>query len=295
MKSQEFDFALSQALIAAQDYREFLKEAFRLHKEFNPTFSYATFAKRAEFSSRSFARDVIIGQKRMTAVALPKFIKGLGLRGVLKDAFIYLVGLQERDVAIDLPTRLRTERALDRLKEHLQGKGSPLSQKVPDNIFKDFQWTLVFAALGDHLGASVESVVQKTGLPDSHVRQCLKEFVHYGVATYDVDQNRYIAGDPSLVLTKLGNSDFFKSYFLYSLQLIRQLASRNFADTQSLFFNATVSIHSDELQKIRDELRGIALQFLERHENPNGTALCHLNIGWIRHPRNPINSPEKNP
>lgn len=94
---------MAQALVTAQDYRGFLAEAFRLQKLTHPNFSLASFARKAEFASRSYARDVIQGQKRITASSLPKFIKGLGLRGALKDAFIYLVGLSEPDAVMDLP------------------------------------------------------------------------------------------------------------------------------------------------------------------------------------------------
>lgn len=276
---------MAQALVTAQDYRGFLAEAFRLQKLTHPNFSLASFARKAEFASRSYARDVIQGQKRITASSLPKFIKGLGLRGALKDAFIYLVGLSEPDAVMDLPPRVRTQRALDRLKEHMQGHGSPLVEKLPDDIFQDFQWTLIFAALGDQSGTTVKEIVKKTGIEEDHVRRVLRELVNRGVATPHAKDDTFAPGDPSLVFTELGHSDFFKRYYLHSLQLIRHLATRNFADQQALFFNATVSVAQDDLPRIRDDLRSLALQFLERQENPRGTALCQLNIGWVRHHR----------
>lgn len=57
--------------------------------------SYAEFARRAGFSSRAFARELLIGKRRITASTFAQIAKALGLKGAWKDYFQTLVMIEE--------------------------------------------------------------------------------------------------------------------------------------------------------------------------------------------------------
>ena len=78
---------IAQILIGAENCRDFLLRVFEFKKTRSSGFSYAGFAKKAGFSSKSFARDVICGKKGIGGASCERFIKALQLRGEVAAAF----------------------------------------------------------------------------------------------------------------------------------------------------------------------------------------------------------------
>src|SRR5271156_3519556 len=94
------------------DSRDFLKSAFAIWQRTGKPMSYGSFARRAGLSSRSFPRDVMMGEKRVTTRSLPGFVRALGLKGDLKILFSLLVA---RDLGFTLIENSRQERNAARI------------------------------------------------------------------------------------------------------------------------------------------------------------------------------------
>jgi len=73
------------------DYREYLKAWYAFQKEQNPHFSYAVWATKAGFKSRSFMRLVMLGKRTLGVDSIPLVLKSLGLRGDEAQYFTHLV------------------------------------------------------------------------------------------------------------------------------------------------------------------------------------------------------------
>jgi uncharacterized protein (TIGR02147 family) len=82
------------------DYRDFLSAMVDYLKRTNPRFSYRWFARVAGFSSPNFLQLVATGRRNLSADAIPKFARGLGLDAGEAAVFSTLVHLgQARDDA----------------------------------------------------------------------------------------------------------------------------------------------------------------------------------------------------
>jgi uncharacterized protein (TIGR02147 family) len=73
------------------DYRSYLRDFFEEKKATNPSFSFATFARRAGLASRATAKLVLDGKRNLGLETVPKFCKGLGLAGRESRYFTALV------------------------------------------------------------------------------------------------------------------------------------------------------------------------------------------------------------
>lgn len=73
------------------NYRRYLADYYRSRKEELPAFSYRYFCNKAGIKSPVFLKQVIEGQRNLTAAMTRKFCKGLGLRGKEARFFSTLV------------------------------------------------------------------------------------------------------------------------------------------------------------------------------------------------------------
>lgn len=99
------------------NYRFFLRDYFREMKRLKDIFSHRYFARRAGFSSSSFAAHVIEGKRNLTIQSLRKMLKGVGLTG--KQA-AYFEALVMYNQARTLDEREHYFRALERLRKSTQ-------------------------------------------------------------------------------------------------------------------------------------------------------------------------------
>jgi len=73
------------------DYRKFISDYFAEQKRNGIGFSYAFFAKKAGFKSRSFMAKVISGEKALSAVSIGRVAKAMDLQKKERDYFRALV------------------------------------------------------------------------------------------------------------------------------------------------------------------------------------------------------------
>jgi uncharacterized protein (TIGR02147 family) len=73
------------------DYRKFIADYFAEQKRANARFSYAFFAKKAGFKSRSFMAKVMNGEKALSAASIGRVAKAMDLQKKERDYFKALV------------------------------------------------------------------------------------------------------------------------------------------------------------------------------------------------------------
>tara|TARA_Y100001954_G_scaffold89344_1_gene97893 strand:+ start:17067 stop:17909 length:843 start_codon:yes stop_codon:yes gene_type:complete len=78
-------------IFAFDNYRDFLKAFYEYKKSLNSRYSYRVFCNKAGISSTSYLNMIMHGKRNLTQKSIPKFVKGLSLKGNEKKYFENLV------------------------------------------------------------------------------------------------------------------------------------------------------------------------------------------------------------
>ena len=77
------------------DYRAYLRDFYDFRKDGQHGYSYRAFSKSAGFTSPNILKLVIDGERNISADAIQKFIKALGLKGAMAEYFTALVKMNQ--------------------------------------------------------------------------------------------------------------------------------------------------------------------------------------------------------
>jgi transcriptional regulator with XRE-family HTH domain len=252
-----------QSLAGAETYRQFLKLYFA-----ETGLPYAEIARRAGFSSRSYPRDVTEGRRRLTAKALPSLLRGLRLDERLAQVFqsLYFLEYPEEHPALLsramiearlAPARRRAARkpVRDEYRPRAAEKHAHLAGAVAEAV----------AALGDpEIGATLEEIRQRTGRRKSELAELLATLQADGVVRYVGDSGRYLPGSGHVNLTGLPRSEFVKAMFASAVESLKAASSRHFEREDALFVTSAVSVRSEDLPRLKREMRELLLRFVDR-------------------------------
>lgn len=268
---------LTAVLVTATDYRDFLRKAFGEMQSHNPRFSYAHFARKAGFSSRSHPKDVLDGYRRMTPATFSKFSKALGLVGDSKNYFTYLVGLEEPDIQPGNCSKQEMLMKLNKIKNRLQARLEMQKNSGDEEIYKIKHWQELYAALGTPTeGASLEEVAGRSRLPARVCEASLQKMCECHLILYSQETLRYFTKNLHVAFDKLGRDQFFKSGYLDMAHSLQKDARTNFDKNDRLFFSSAFSIRKSDLPKARKALREALLQFVADAENSEGDTIARV-------------------
>jgi uncharacterized protein (TIGR02147 family) len=264
----------------ASDYRSFIQAYIDWKKATKPSYGYASLARDAGFTARSYPRDVVMGARQLTAASLPRFIKAMKLTGESARYFSLLVYRDRPElftgtVGTDLSELLTKSRA--RLSRQMKNR----KQEHLTNVYSQSAWPLIYASLGrESVGASITEISSRSKIPAQDCKQLLQAMEHLQIVHRDSKSGRYLSQNPHLIYQGLGNSTGFKEFFVDSLQRARSSARKNFNREDRLFFSSVISVKRSELPKYKAKLRELLDTFAENVENPDGedvvTLVCSM-------------------
>lgn len=278
----ETESALTKCLIESENYHEFLQKAFAVLKEV-AGFSYASFARRAQFKARSYPRDVLLGKKRLTAKSLPRFAQALGLSSNQTEYFRLLVYLDEPDLS---PRALSKEQITELIQDRQKKLRSKLVQnqvsKFPHTIYRMSEWPYVYAALGDgENGETLAGVSRRSGLPTATCRRILSEMEKYHLV--GVKDEKYFAKSRNLFSVGLGSQNSFKDFFIKSLERARKATDNSFSSPECFFFASVYSVKRNQIPELKNRLRAVMEDYILKAEEAEGEDLITLVLGaWPR-------------
>lgn len=272
---------LFESCLKANDYRSFLAEVFSRAEKNDPKFSYAAFSRKAGFTSRGFVKEVVTGRKRMTAYALPRFVKALGLPTQVKTYFNYLVALEESELNSDglateqIQTRLQQLQAKFRL--HLESLASDSTK----TLFKSHQMLEVVSVLGNqHLGLSFDQITHRTRINPQICAEVLKRLLQEEVA---VEKNgKYFSKNPHFIFQGLGKNQGFKEVFLETLMNLRRKVTTSFDSREDLFFQSYFSVEKQRMPELKKRMRDLLQEFVQENENDDGDSVAKLTVGLFQ-------------
>jgi uncharacterized protein (TIGR02147 family) len=279
MKSQEL-LQVWALLKDSANYRVFMKSYMQWKQSKKRKFSYAKFAREAGFTARSYPRDVIQGNKNLTAASMPKFIKAMKLTGEAAHLF-YLLVCKDRPELFEgkSPNEIFNALAESRQKLARQIKNRSQSES---KVYSKNTWPLIYASLGsESQGATLSEVSARARLSAELAQKFLDEMQKQGVVSYDDHLRRYFSKNSHLIFQDQGGNSDFKNFFLSSLKRAENNAKNNFVKTDRLFFASAVSLKRSDLNKYRAKLRELLNSFAEAAENPDGDEVVTIVSGFF--------------
>lgn len=286
------DLELMTSLLAAPDYRDFLRQVFAFQHQKIPHFSFSYFSKKAGFSSRSFAREVLAGQKRISPKSLPKFLIGMELDKDLSEFFKILVCEQEPDC----DERKQSARELAQQKEKIKHRllklklapvGDPSLPNQDEDFFSIRTWPIVYSCLGDDKGEPFEKIVHRSGLNRLDVRNALRGMMQKDMIHFDDAAQTYHAKDFHLVIKRLGSNQFFRGYFLDCLADVQKRALADFSAKDSLFMQSVFVIQKSKFPELRKALEALLTKFIDDSEIRSGDGVAQLSMGLLLRRKDP--------
>ena len=263
-------------LFSVLDYIVFAQKVFALRsKRQKRHFGYSDLARAGGFAARSFPREVILGKRRLTSRSYPAFSRGLGLSGDLAEYFRYLVELKHSDCRTKLRSEEKILQTLGNLRDRLLKKNSVVPQSLDRFAFGSQFNPMVYSALGQPgKGASLKEIQNKTSLPSEKILECLQLMVDGQMIKRT--KNRYFTIENHLSFPHLDQSQAYKAFYIGLLEQVKSKANGDFSSPSKLFFSSSFSVMKHDMPRLKEELRGVLLRFIDSSECSDGDQVVSI-------------------
>ena len=234
------------------DYRDFLRAWYTFKKEENPLFSYAVWASKAGFKSRSFLRLVILGKRTLGVDSIPLVIKSLNLCGTETLYFTNLVHfahsntIESRDYYFNEIVKL--------------SKGTTNIVKDTYRFLSHLKTARVHLLINlKNLVGSIESISSLLEISHTETKDTLENLELLGLAVLDNVHNTWHGTKKELKIpSELGNMALqsFHTHSLKEAQMAIQLdpSTRHYGSVLMFLDNQTYADMKMELERFSDYL-----------------------------------------
>lgn len=267
-KKEIIHFALLEASTGAELLQR-LEGGFR---SIDSNFSYTKMAKMFGFSSRSFARALFVGEKKINSKTIENLVRGLELSS-LQTKLCRL--LFELDHSEDRTAKMH---ALRRLLQKAQNRKKVSVSKMPVVISADYPcWPLVYAALGER--SSIDEIIRKTGLARNRVTRSLSEMKKSGLLRED--NGLFYAEHSHVILDSASFQKMIQIHFIETMRRGLKAAEYDFSSLKHLSFVSSFSVQESEIPRLRKALEEVLLRFVDHHEQPVGDRVVTVGVTLV--------------
>jgi len=269
---------LAKCLLEAANPSKFLQRAFAVLCEAHPKTSFADLARKMGFSSRSFVRQLMIGNRRPNLQNCRQISQGLGLSSEASDYFELLIVAENQQldpVAFDKKlneAELKLRRSLD--------KGVRQIRKTDPIPFE--RWPFIYASLGSpKQGRTLPEIVEMSGQNKTVCFEILEALQKKEMIHWDSKQQRYFAKEEIIEIGELGNSKILKNlYKLIALETLRRVDS-DLSGGQALFHSSVFSVRKEQMPQLTKDLNKVLSAYMCSAEDSEGQELAMLCGGLI--------------
>lgn len=306
------DIEISEILVKASTPQEFLQDLTDSSALASKALSYSELARKCSFSSRSFVRQLVLGQRRISLKSCEKICNGLRLPAQAGAFYRNLVklqvcnaspaeGLAVKQVVCELQVSRsslgrynelvrNTNKAQRATKGDLEASleefnGGPDAKLDYQDFEKPFArhtialWPFVYAALGGK-GKSVEEISRKTKIEFLTTIRILDQMKKKGLVRVQLD--RYFASAPFLSFGNMGGSEGFTKFYSVLLEQTGQaLCGIDSLKNQSLY-GAVFSIKKADLGEVAKKFQALLEEFAVGHEAADGDQLVTIQAAFLR-------------
>lgn len=246
------------------DYRSFLGDIFNLKKE-TEDLSLRVFARRAGFSSHTFLKNIIEGQRQLTIESSRKVARGFGLNDSETEFLELLVRYEHADIESEknrvyhlimeaIPSDTPSKLHSPQFKVFSKWYAMPIREMIADENFNE-EYRAIAATL-------------QPPVSPSEAREAVKELMKAGLLKRNI-HDRLEQSEPNITTGSEVKSDHVFSYHREILKLadyaLRNTPAEN-RDYSSLLFNIT----SDQFKYIKQrvqQFRKEIINYLANSEN----------------------------
>ncbi len=267
-----------EVLCSTTDLLTFLSAMFDTKKEH--AFSFASFARKAGYSARSFPREICLGTRKLTPKSLPSFQMGLGLTGDAAQYFRWMVILDNPNFLPVCYSKEQIESKLNRLRMRLLKRAEKQRQLVDSQLYHLADYPYVLALMGtEEHGSTLEEITRRTRLPAEVCRKVVESMTHHGLAR--TDGMRFFPEQSHLVCLEQKRPGAFQSFYLQTLKQTEIRARRAFNSEEHLFLNSIFTVPKKKMPRLKKELRKVLVKFVEKRQNLRAEHYCTLVCGLI--------------
>jgi uncharacterized protein (TIGR02147 family) len=268
-------------LLEANDSREFLKLALERIQTKHPQFGYAALVKKAGLASRSFPRDVILGKKSLTSNSARKLAQALSLTAELKQLFLLLVNLDESKKNQQPVEKIAIQ--IQKVKNRIRQKLEPKTLLAKNIFYEKKGWVEVWASLPaqaqNPAGISLEMILKRSGVSAKTVEKILNELLERALIAKNPETDGYfIQQSEHVIMDELGDNQFFKSWFLESIEMTKKNALAHFSSEHQLFLNSVLLVNAADMPRFKNDLRELIVRYVDQTENSNGDHLARISL-----------------
>lgn len=279
--TKSWDQQFAKALLEASSAKSFLACFLANKRSKNlAKITYASLMRSCAFPSRGYARNLVLGKRRITALAEEKLIKGLALEPLWAQYFHTLV---ETAASHPRDVREKSMKKLKGLKSRLEEKydlkaSSPLSKHI--HAEENSLWSKIFAALGENkTGAGLKEILEKTKLPHKKAQAQLDTMIAKGLVVFDAQSSRFIAQQNHWLTIDESNQDKnFSMIMAAKFDDAKRMARRHPSSDKHLFFASTFSCNHESMNELKQRLRELLIEFVDESELDRGKALVDLTL-----------------
>lgn len=257
----------AELLLNTRDYRQFLKSFFIIKKSLRRSYSYGVFALQAEVA-KSLPRDIVMGEKNLTAKTLPRFLKAMELPDLVEDFFSELVLNQTHSSSY-----------LSKLAHSFIENN--FKKSFTDANFMDFNIPFLYAASGIvGEGGPVVELMKRTGLNKEATELSLKQMVALGLG--EMSGDNFIPKISEIHINATTKDNEFYKFYQFCLGLQQEMISLKKQRETDLFYNEVFSVNEADLPALKEELKKTLKSFMLKSEDANGTSVQVLNVGFFK-------------
>lgn len=274
---------VSSILVQSQNPSEFVKAAYSYLRAQNSKFSFEVLRRKAGFSSRSYAREVMIGKRRITRRSISGFAAAFGLSPTSSRYFECLCLISEPRLLGPAEQLAAIQKRAEKLKRKLVQESLKIDETAPVNkIFNELLWPAIYAALGvPGKGSELLRIMQVTGITKKTLVEQLECLEQAGLIErrHEEESVRYFAKQDHLSISDLGGSAFFKSFFDHNLKHIQQSSQRDFSNPNHMFVSSVLSVKKKDLGTIQEKVERTLFCLIDEIEDGDGDVILTLAFG----------------
>lgn len=260
-------------LLEAPDYRSFI-DLIISEKNKRKKFGYADVARLGGFASRSFPRDVVRGEKRITLNSLPGFMRALYLTSDISEYFRMMVELEHEDCRAKTQDEVKLRDIKIKYKERIISKFNS-SKNSEEQAFQISSIPEVYAALGSvERGATLKEIYDRSHLPSHEIETALEKMIATGLVLKK--KLRYFPRQTHLNFEGLSQSEVFKKHFISGCERSARMARSGLSSDSKLFLSSAFSVNRSDLPKLKEELRSLLLKFVDNSEQTDGDKVVNF-------------------
>ncbi|OFZ23103.1 MAG: hypothetical protein A2202_08270 [Bdellovibrionales bacterium RIFOXYA1_FULL_36_14] len=259
---------LQKLLLECKSYDDFLRKAFSYLQKENKIFNYSELARRGGFPSRSYVRQLILGQKNITWHSLDGICQAFDLTGLSKKYFTVLwemSSIKNKEKTIKFNSKLLS------LTKQIRGKKT----QIDTSLYELEDWPVVYASLGsEQEGASLNHIQERSKLDPKQCILILNHLEEKGLVRKS--NTHYYPISNHIALNEMGSDQFFRKYYIKKLDALKIRAEKNFISDKDLYFQSTTCIPAKQIKKFRQDLRELLLEYVDTIESTDGDTTVSL-------------------